>query len=248
MPRARWIPDSFATSAFGWSEATAMKPGRKRAWLAWSSGKDSAWALHVARRSGDFDIVSLLTTVTEPHRRVSMHAVRQDVLELQARAANLPLHRVVIPSPCPDEAYATAMRRAMESAKADGVTHVIFGDVFLEDVRNYRIVRLAEVGMTAHFPLWGQDTRELAGDMIAGGLRAFVTCVDPQRLAPSFAGAEYDMELLRNLPEDVDPCAENGEFHTCVVAGPMFEAPLPVRVGETVERDGFVFADVVPFG
>jgi len=222
-----------------------MEPTRKRAWLAWSSGKDSAWALHVARRSGEFEIVSLLTTVNDTHCRVSMHAVRDDVLELQARATGLPLHKVVIPSPCPDEAYAAAMRRVMESAKADGVTHVIFGDIFLEDVRDYRIARLAAVGMTAHFPLWGRNTHELAHEMIAGGLRAFLTCVDPRRLAPSFAGAEYDMQLLRDLPGDVDPCAENGEFHTCVVAGPMFQAPLPVRVGAIAEHDGFVFADVI---
>lgn len=217
----------------------------KRAWLAWSSGKDSAWALHVVRQSEKFEIVALLTTVSDIHRRVSMHAVREDVLELQARAAGLPLHKVAIPSPCSHEVYAAAMGEAMERARADGVTDVVFGDLLLEDVRDYRIARLAAVGMRAHFPLWGRETRELAWEMIAGGLRAFVTCVDPKRLAPSFAGAAYDAEFLRTLPEGVDPCAENGEFHTCVVAGPMFDASLPVRVGEIVERDGFIFADVV---
>lgn len=216
----------------------------RRAWLAWSAGKDSAWALHVARRDREMEVVRLLTTVTQPYDRVSMHAVRRSLLVAQAEAVGLPLHVVAIPAPCSEEQYAQVMRDAMQVAAAEGVTEVAFGDLFLQDVRAYREQRLAAVGLEATFPLWGRDTTELAREIIAGGLRAILTCVDPRQAPAEIAGAAYDEELLARLPAGVDPCGENGEFHTMVWDGPMFRHPLHVRVGDTVEREGFVFADV----
>jgi uncharacterized protein (TIGR00290 family) len=217
-----------------------------RAWLAWSSGKDSAWALHVARQSGEVEIVGLLTTITQAFGRVSMHGVRETLLDAQAEALGLPLHRVYIPTPCPNEVYDAAMRAALKQARADGVTQVIFGDVSLEDVRAYRETRLREVGMAARFPLWMRDTTSLAREMIGGGLRAFLTCIDPRKVAREMAGRAYDNTLLASLPESVDPCGENGEFHTFVWDGPMFARPIAVRLSETVERDGFLFTDLLP--
>jgi uncharacterized protein (TIGR00290 family) len=217
-----------------------------KAWLAWSSGKDSAWALHVLQKSPEVEVVGLLTTVTESFRRVSMHGVRETLLEAQAEALDLPLHRVYIPTPCPDEAYDDAMRAALQRARADGVTQVVFGDVSLDDVRAYREDRLREVGMVARFPLWMRDTESLARDMIRGGLRALLTCVDPRKVPREMAGRPYDEPLLASLPDSVDPCGENGEFHTFVWDGPMFAAPVDVRPGETVERDGFLFSDLLP--
>lgn len=217
---------------------------RPRALLSWSSGKDSAYALHVARQEGRFDVVGLLTTVTSNYARVSMHGVRESVLEAQAQSVGLPLTRVSIPAPCKNEEYEAAMRGAMETARVQGVTHVLFGDLYLEDIRAYREANLAKVGMHAAFPIWGRNTRELAEEMVDSGLRAILTCVDPQRLPASFAGRTFDRTLLRDLPSDVDPCGENGEFHTCVFQGPMLSAPLQVAVGDVVEREGFVFADV----
>jgi uncharacterized protein (TIGR00290 family) len=224
--------------------STATK--RPKAWLAWSSGKDSAWSLQTVRQSGEVDVVALLTTVNRTFQRVAMHAVRESLLELQAAEAGLPLVKVSIPSPCPNEVYEQAMSEAMERARAEGVYHVVFGDLFLEDIRAYREKQLASCGMTPVFPLWGKDTRRLAEDMIAGGLHAHLTCVDPRKLDRSFAGRRLDAELLCALPAGVDPCGENGEFHTCVSAGPMFRRPIPVVNGEVVERDGFVFADLLP--
>ncbi len=218
---------------------------KPRAWVCWSSGKDSAWALHLARQQGEVEVVGLLTTVTAPYQRVSMHAVRDDVLAAQAEAAGLPLRRVPIPAPCSDEEYAAAMREAVADATAQGVTRMVFGDLFLEDVRAYREQQLAGTGIAPLFPLWGRPTAELAREMIAGGLVAYVTCLDPKTMPRELAGRRFDEEFLQSLPEGVDPCAENGEFHTCVVAGPMFRHPIPVRVGETVEREGFVFTDVM---
>ena len=217
-----------------------------RGWLCWSSGKDSAWALHVVRQQGEIEVAGLLTTVTEPYDRVSMHAVRGEILRAQAEAAGLPLCRVPIPAPCPNEVYRQAMARAVEEAKAEGVTRMIFGDLFLEDVRRYRQEQLAGTGITPHFPLWGRPTGGLAREMIAAGLVAHLTCLDPTKVPRELAGRVFDQDLLARLPEDVDPCAENGEFHTCVTAGPMFSRPIPVTVGETVDRDGFVFTDLVP--
>jgi uncharacterized protein (TIGR00290 family) len=219
---------------------------RQKAWLAWSSGKDSAWALHTVRQGREFDVVALLTTVNRTHHRVAMHAVRESLVEIQAAAAGLPLTKVPIPSPCPNEIYEQAMSDAMARARTAGVHHVIFGDLFLEDVRAYRERQLAKCGMTPVFPLWDRDTRRLAEEMIAGGLSAFLTCVDPRRLDRSFAGRRFDNDLLATLPRDVDPCGENGEFHTFASAGPMFRAEIPVTVGEIVGREGFVFADLLP--
>lgn len=219
---------------------------RPKAWLAWSSGKDSAWALHTARQDREFDVVALLTTVNRTHERVAMHAVRESLLERQAAAAELPLVKVPIPSPCPNEIYEQAMSDAMARARAEGIRHIIFGDLFLEDVRAYREKQLTSCGMTPVFPLWGRDTRQLAEEMVAGGLSAHLTCVDPRQLDRAFAGRRFDRELLAALPRHVDPCGERGEFHTFASAGPMFCADVPVRVGEIVERDGFVFADLLP--
>jgi uncharacterized protein (TIGR00290 family) len=217
---------------------------RPRAWLCWSSGKDSAWALHVARRQGDAEIVGLLTVVTEPYSRVSMHGVREPILAAQADAAGLPLLRVPIPAHCSNDEYQEAMARAAEQARSDGVTEMIFGDLYLDDVRAYRETQLAGSGITARFPLWGRPTAELATEMIGGGLVAHVTCLDPAKVPRELAGEVFDERLLRRLPEGVDPCAEAGEFHTCVTAGPMFDRAIPVRPGEVVERDGYVFADL----
>jgi uncharacterized protein (TIGR00290 family) len=221
------------------------KSSRPKAWLAWSSGKDSAWALHTVRQSGEFEVVSLLTTVNRTYQRVAMHAVRESLLEIQADAAGLPLVKVAVPTPCPNEIYEQAMGEAMERARAEGVRHVIFGDLFLEDIRAYREKQLAACGMTPVFPLWRQDTRELAEEMLAGGLSAYLTCVDPRKLGDEFAGRRFDAELLAAFPPGVDPCGENGEFHTFAYAGPMFREAIPVVVGEIVEREGFVFADLL---
>ncbi|HVB08424.1 MAG TPA: hypothetical protein VNF00_05695 [Candidatus Acidoferrales bacterium] len=219
---------------------------KPKAWLSWSSGKDSAWSLHVMRQRGDVEITALLTTINRTHDRVAMHAVRESLLDAQAAAAGLPLIKVPIPSPCPNEVYERAMAEAMAQASAEGVTHMIFGDLFLEDIRKYREENLAKCGMAPIFPLWGLDTRILAQEMLAAGLRAVLTCVDPKKLDASFAGRAFDEKLLADLPASVDPCGENGEFHTFAYAGPMFASPIPAEPGEIVARDGFVFADLLP--
>jgi uncharacterized protein (TIGR00290 family) len=219
---------------------------RPRTVVAWSSGKDSAFALHEVRRSGDYDVVGLLTTVTEDYARVSMHGVREAVLDAQAAALGLPLTRVRIPAACTDDLYAGKMAEAVAALAAGGVTRMVFGDLYLEEVRDYRIRNLAGTGIEPAFPLWGRDTRDLARTMIASGLRATLVCIDPRVLDRSLAGHDFDHALLDALPDGADPCGENGEFHTVVTAGPMFAAPLSVRRGETVERDGFVFTDVLP--
>jgi len=217
-----------------------------KAWLAWSSGKDSAWALHRVRQAGDFQIVALLTTINRTNARVAMHAVRENLLELQAAEIGLPLVKVPIPAGCVNEEYERAMGEAMERARAEGVFHVVFGDLFLEDIRAYREKQLARCGMTGVFPLWGTNTRRLAEEMLAGGLSAHLTCVDPAKLDRSFAGRRFSKELVEAFPPDVDPCGENGEFHTFANAGPMFQRSIPVATGEIVERNGFVFADLLP--
>jgi uncharacterized protein (TIGR00290 family) len=217
---------------------------RPKTLIAWSSGKDSAWALHEARRSGDYDIVGALTTVNETYSRVAMHGVREQVLLAQLASAGLPPVIVPIPSPCSNEIYEARMAAALARAKADGITHVIFGDLFLEDIRAYREAKLAETGITPVFPLWQRPTPALARDMIAGGLEAHLATVDLAKLAPGFAGRSFDATLLADFPDQVDPCGENGEFHTCVVGGPMFTRRLDIVVGETVQRDGFAYADL----
>jgi uncharacterized protein (TIGR00290 family) len=214
--------------------------------LSWSSGKDSAWALHVLRAAGDVEVVGLLTTLNAAFDRVAMHAVRRSLLEAQARAARLPLLTVPIPWPCTNEAYEAAWALGLTEARESlAITHVAFGDLFLEDVRAYRERQLQGTGLEPLFPLWGLPTADLARSMVEGGLHAVLTCVDPRRLPRSFAGRSFDATLLADLPDGVDPCGEAGEFHTFACAGPMFTAPLPVTVGEVVERDGFVFADVL---
>ena len=222
---------------------------RPKALLAWSSGKDSAWALHVLREQGGADaveVVGLLTTLNEAYARVAMHAVRVELLRAQAAAVGLPVTEVPLPWPCSNAQYEAAMGGALEEARRAGITVVAFGDLFLEDVRRYREDRMAGTGLRPSFPLWGQPTDALARRMIAGGLRARLTCVDPRQLAPSFAGRELDEALLAALPASVDPCGERGEFHTFAYDGPMFARPVAIRAGEIVERDGFVFADLLP--
>lgn len=214
--------------------------------VSWSSGKDSAWLVHTLRSSmPEYEVCALLTTINQDADRVAMHAVRTEVLEAQARALGLPLWKVPIPSPCPNEIYERAMGEAVARAVAEGFTHVAFGDLFLEDVRRYREEKLAGSGLTPIFPLFGSNTDVLARTMIAGGLRARITCLNPRHIDRSFAGREFDAQLLDDLPEGVDRCAERGEFHTCAYAGPMFSSPLSVETGVIVERDGFVFTDLV---
>jgi len=219
---------------------------RPRALLSWSSGKDSAWALHVLRQRAELDVVGLLTTLNQVHDRVAMHAVRHELLRLQAEATGLPLLVVSIPSPCSNEEYETAMRTALARAGEMGVTRMAFGDLFLEDIRAYREQKLAGTGIEPVFPLWALPTPELARDMVSGGLRARLTCVDPKQLPASFAGREFDLQLLRELPAAVDPCGERGEFHTFAYDGPMFARRIPIEAGKIVERDGFIFADLAP--
>lgn len=214
--------------------------------LAWSSGKDSAWSLHILRQRPEVEVVGLLTTLNEAHDRVAMHAVRRTLLEGQARAAGLPLTLVRIPSPCSNAEYEAAMGAAVARARAGGVRGVAFGDLFLEDIRRYREGQMAGTGLELVFPLWQRPTDVLAREMLAGGLQARLTCVDPRVLPGSFAGRAFDAALLADLPPGVDPCGENGEFHTFAWDGPMFRAPVAVCPGQVVERDGFVFADLLP--
>ena len=214
--------------------------------VSWSSGKDSAWMIHVLRQRGDVEIGAVLTTINEAFGRVAMHAVRTELLEAQAEALELPLWTAPIPFPCSNDAYERAMARVVERAVAEGFTHVAFGDLFLEDVRRYREERLAGTGLTPLFPLFGAETRTLAREMIVAGLGAILTCVDPNALDPSFAGREFDARLLDDLPPPVDPCGERGEFHSFAYRGPMFRTPITVTLGEIVDRDGFTFADLKP--
>jgi uncharacterized protein (TIGR00290 family) len=217
----------------------------KRVLLSWSSGKDSAWTLHVLRRDPSIEVCALLTTLNAEFDRVAMHGVRRAVLEAQAAAASLPLWVVPLPWPCSNEIYEKLMAEACQRAINEGIEAVAFGDLFLEDVRAYRVRQLAGTGLEPIFPLWQIPTDRLAREMIAGGLRARLTCVDTEQLPAEFAGREFDEALLRDLPPTADPCGEKGEFHSCVYAGPMFKAPLEIESGEIVTRDRFVFADVL---
>jgi uncharacterized protein (TIGR00290 family) len=216
-----------------------------KAYISWSSGKDSAYALCEARAAGLADVVGAITTFSEVYDRVAMHGVRASLLDRQIAALGLPSLKVMLPSPCSNEIYEARFPAACEQLKSAGVHHIVFGDLFLEDIRAYRERQLAALGMTPIFPLWRRPTAALAREMIASGLVAHLVCVDPRRLAREFAGRRFDATLLDQLPPDVDPCGENGEFHTVVTAGPMFGSPIPARLGEVVERDGFVFADVL---
>ena len=215
----------------------------KRVLLSWSSGKDSAWALHLLRRDPEIEVVGLLTTLNTEFQRVAMHGTRRSVLEAQAASAGLPLWIVPLPWPCSNEIYEQRMAEVCDRAVAEHIDAVAFGDLFLADVRAYRETQLRPTGLEPLFPLWEIPTGQLASDMIAGGLRAKLACIDSKQLTSSFAGREFDEALLRDLPADTDPCGECGEFHTCVYDGPMFTAPLRLEAGDVVNRDGFFFAD-----
>ncbi|MGH9718830.1 MAG: ATP-binding protein [Bryobacteraceae bacterium] len=216
----------------------------KRALLSWSSGKDSAWALHVLRERADLKIEGLITTLNEAFDRVAMHAVKRSLLEKQADAAGLPLWPVALPWPCSNDEYERRMGALCARAVAEGIEAIAFGDLFLEDIRAYREKQLDGTGLTPLFPLWQIPTASLADEMIRSGLRAKLACVDPRKLAPEFAGRDFDHALLADFPAGIDPCGENGEFHTFAYDGPMFREAIPVTVNGAVERDGFVFADL----
>jgi uncharacterized protein (TIGR00290 family) len=217
-----------------------------KAWMSWSSGKDSTLALHRVRTAGEVEVVALLTTVNAAFARVAMHGVRRALLDAQAAALSLPLHVVELPWPCSNEVYEQLMGAAVAAATGSGIDAVVFGDLFLQDVRAYRERALAGTGLAPLFPLWEQPTDAVARELLELGVRAVVSCVDTAQAPPRLAGRWYDEAFLAELPAGLDPCGENGEFHTVVVDGPGFASPIPVTVGETVERDGFIFADVIP--
>jgi len=219
--------------------------GRARALVSWSSGKDGAWALHALNLAKQIEPAALLTTVTAAYGRVSMHGVREELLVRQAEEIGLPLRVVSIPSPCPNELYEEAFLAELARARKAGITHIVFGDLFLEDLRAYRERLLERAGLTGVFPLWGRETGSLAREMLAGGLRAVLVCVDPEKVPASLAGRDFDAKLLGELPAGVDLCGERGEFHTFARAGPMFRREIEVERGEVVRRDGFVFADLL---
>ena len=217
---------------------------KKRVILSWSSGKDSAWALHLLRQREDVEVVGLMTTINQAFDRVAMHSTRAEILDAQAEAAGLPLRKIPLPWPCSNEEYASRMLACVRQLISEGVQAAAFGDLFLEGIRAYREQQLIGTGLVPLFPLWHIPTGKLAREMISAGLKAKLVCVDPRKLDASFAGREFDAELLKGLPAEVDPCGENGEFHTCVYGGPMFRRPISVKTGEVVERDGFVFSDL----
>ena len=217
----------------------------KKTWLSWSSGKDSAWALHVLRGQTGVEVTGLFCTVNREFDRVAMHAVRAELLRRQAERVGLPVRIIPIPNPCSNAEYDEIMSGFVAEARREGIECFAFGDLYLEDIRRYREERLAGTGIAPIFPLWGRPTGELSRAMVNGGLRARITCVDPARLGAEFAGREYDQSFLGAIPETVDPCGENGEFHTFAFDGPMFAGPVDVVVGDTVSRDGFVFTDLL---
>jgi len=218
----------------------------KRILLSWSGGKDSAWALHLLQQQPEYEVVGLLTTVNQHFGRVAMHGFRESLLDLQAEAAGLPLWKIPLPWPCSNEVYEALMAEACARAVSEGLHGIAFGDLFLEDIRAYRIAKLAPTGLTPIFPCWLIPTDQLARDMIAAGLRAHLACIDPRHLDRSFAGREFNPQLLADLPDSVDPCGERGEFHTFVSASPSYSSSIKVTVGEVVDRDGFVYADLLP--
>ncbi len=217
--------------------------------MSWSGGKDSAWALHVLRSTekfkNEFEVAGLLTTVNERFGRVAIHGFREELLDRQAAAAELPLWRVPLPFPCSNEEYESRMSVVCERAVREGLVGIAFGDLFLEEIRAYRVAKLAGTGLEPIFPIWGIPTDKLAAEMMAGGLQARLTCVDPRKVPAEFAGRAWDATLLQELPSEVDPCGENGEFHSFAFAGPMFREAIPVVAGERVERDGFCYAEMV---
>lgn len=218
----------------------------KKILISWSSGKDSAWALHLLRQNADLHIAALMTTFNSEANRVAMHAVRRGLVEAQAERAGLPLWPVELPWPCPNLEYEARMRVLCQRAIAEGISAIAFGDLFLQEIRDYRVRQLQGTGLEPLFPLWQVPTKHLALEMIDSGVKAKITCVDPAKLAKSYAGCDFDRNLVEALPEAIDPCGENGEFHTFVYQAPVFSHPIEVRVGDVVERDGFVFADVLP--
>jgi uncharacterized protein (TIGR00290 family) len=218
----------------------------KRILLSWSSGKDSAWTLHVLRQQAEYEIAGLLTTFNQEADRVAMHGVRRSLVEQQAAAAGLPLLSIPIPWPCSNEQYEELMTKACAKAVAEGIEAIAFGDLFLEDVRAYRVKQMAGTGLEPLFPLWGESTDRLAHEMVASGLKAILTCIDTRKLNADFAGRRFDANFLAGLPSGIDPCGENGEFHSFVYAGPMFNSEIDVLAGETVVRDQFAFADLIP--
>jgi uncharacterized protein (TIGR00290 family) len=218
----------------------------KRVLLSWSSGKDSAWTLHLLRQQPDIQVAALVTTFNSSANRVAMHAVRRVLVEAQAERIGIPLWAVDLPWPCSNVDYEDRMRAVCQRATAEGIPAVAFGDLFLQDIRDYRIKQLQGTGLEPIFPVWQIPTDQLGRDMITAGLKAKITCVDPTKVEKSFAGREYDQQLIKDLPPGVDACGENGEFHTFVYDAPVFSAPIAIQTGEVVERDGFVFADVLP--
>ena len=219
---------------------------KRKILLSWSSGKDSAWALHVLRGQGDYEVAGLVTTVNSAFDRVAMHSTRRVLVEHQAAAAGLPLKVVDLPWPCSNVEYERIMKTVCDEAVAQGITGFAFGDLFLSDIRAYRERQLKDTGLEPIFPLWHRPTGDLAREMIAAGLRAKLVCVDPAKLAPEFAGRDFNQQLLDELPPGVDPCGENGEFHSFVYAGPMFRQEIPIVTGDRVQREGFWFCDVAP--
>ena len=219
---------------------------RPKALLSWSTGKDSAYTLAVLRECAEVDVVGLVSTVNAGADRVAMHGVRRELLLRQAEAVGLPVHAVDIPWPCSNQEYETAMSAVVTAAHDQGITRMAFGDLFLADIRAYREERLRGTGLEPMFPLWGRDTAGLARDMLGAGIAAVISCVDTSQLAPAFAGRSFDHEFLRDLPATADPCGENGEFHTFTWNGPGFRWPVPVQVGQSVDRDGFLFTDLLP--
>ncbi len=222
------------------------EPNLKRVLLSWSSGKDSVWTLHLLRQRPDVQVAALVTTFNSEANRVAMHAVRRALVEAQADRTGIPLWAVELPWPCSNLEYEARMRAVCQRATAEGIAALAFGDLFLQDIRDYRVRQLQGSGLEPLFPVWQVPTEQLGRDMIAAGLKAKLTCVDPAKLAKSFAGRDYDQRLLQALPPGIDPCGENGEFHTFVYDAPVFAGPIVVETGEVVERDGFVFADVLP--
>jgi uncharacterized protein (TIGR00290 family) len=222
-----------------------MRGLRKRVLLSWSSGKDSAWALHMLRQQSDVEVAGLITTINEQFDRVAMHAVRTELLRRQAEGVMLPLRLISLPFPCSNEIYEERLRTAISAALADGIEGVAFGDLFLTDVRQYRERMMEGTGIAPLFPLWGRPTDQLAREMIDGGLRAQITCIDPSHLPATLAGKEYNSDFLKALPDGVDPCGENGEFHSFAFDGPMFNRKVEFAIGETVTRDGFIFTDLL---
>ena len=217
----------------------------KKSLLSWSSGKDSAWALHMLRQRSDLEIAGLVTTVNQLYQRIAIHAVRLELLQRQAEAVGLPLHIIDLPSPCSNFQYEAAMENFIAEVKRQGIECVAFGDLLLEDIKEYREAKLSGTGISPLFPIWLTPTDQLAREMISNGLRAVVTCIDPRQLPESFAGREFNEKFLIDLPANVDPCGERGEFHTFAFDGPMFSKPVPIELGEIVEREGFVYADLI---